>query len=51
MRKFAEKMSGYFKLAIEKYLSSIESKLGLKREGRDPWVVFVVEDAERNVID
>ena len=49
MGKFSENMIGYFKNAIELYTESMSKKFSHVSE--DPWVLFVVENVERNVVD
>ena len=46
---FMDDMLSSFKEALEHYSSSVKAKFGHQCE--DPWVLFVVEDSERNVID
>jgi hypothetical protein len=49
MGDFSTKMIGYFKQAIDLYKASMLTKFSHTSE--DPWVLFVVESVERNVID
>ena len=49
MGDFTSKMIGYFKHAIDLYKASMQEKFNHSSE--DPWVLFVVEAVERNVID
>jgi len=42
-------MIGYFKDAIDAYKASVLEKFGI--ESKDPWVLFLIDEAERNVID
>jgi glutathione synthase len=49
MGDFSTKMIGYFNQAIELYKASMLSKFS--HSSSDPWVLFVVESVERNVID
>lgn len=49
MESFDLNMISYFNEAIQKYKASIKEKFAL--ESADPWVLFVIEDCERNVID
>ena len=50
MTTFSDKMISYFKQSINLYKQSITQKYG-KEFTQEPWVLFVVEDSERNVID
>lgn len=50
MTTFSDKMISYFKQSIDLYKQSITQKYG-KEFTQEPWVLFVVEDSERNVID
>ena len=49
MKDFSSKMISYFKIAIENYKNSIKIKYNI--ESKNPWVLFVITDDERNVID
>ena len=49
MGQFTNKMISYFKHAIDLYKASMKSKF--HHDSQDPWVLFVVESIERNVID
>ena len=49
MDTFSDSMIDYFAMAIEKYKASIQEKYGA--QVLDPWVLFVVENKERNVVD
>ena len=49
MDTFLESMVEYFQRAIKEYKRTLHEKFGI--ESKDPWVLFVVEDSERNVID
>ena len=42
-------MGQNFKAVLELYKKSVKERFG--HESVDPWVLFVVEDAERNVLD
>ena len=46
---FTEKMVANFKTAMEHYKRTLKEKFNI--ESQDPWVLFVVEDKERNVVD
>jgi hypothetical protein len=48
MFKFTENMVGYFMEAVNRYTNSQNQK---GRKPKDVWVLFVVEDSERNVMD
>ena len=49
MLTFTEKMCSNFKTVLEYYKKSVKERFG--HECTDPWVLFVVEDVERNVMD
>ena len=49
MDSFLEKMTSYMNTAIESYKTSVKDKFD--HDSQDPWVLFVVTDDERNVID
>lgn len=49
MKDFSSKMISYFKIAIDNYKNSIKNKYNI--ESKNPWVLFVITDDERNVID
>ena len=59
MSSFTDKMIDSFKTAINLYIKSIDDKYSSQKNKiselfttkRDPWVLFVVENSERNVID
>jgi hypothetical protein len=42
-------MVANFKTAMEHYKRTLKEKFNI--ESQDPWVLFVVEDKERNVVD
>ena len=42
-------MCDNFNAVLELYKKSVKERFG--HESADPWVLFVVEDAERNVLD
>ena len=49
MKSFSSKMIGYFNIAIQNYKNSMKAKYDI--ESKNPWVLFVITDDERNVID
>lgn len=49
MDSFLDKMVGYMNTAIESYKTNMKEKLGV--DCQDPWILFVISDDERNVID
>lgn len=49
MSQFSDNMIGHFKRAIDFYKASVSTKF--KMPSDDPWVLFVIDEAERNVID
>ena len=49
MSNFSQSMVQYFQRAIYEYKRTIKQKFDI--EPKDPWVMFVVEDTERNVVD
>jgi len=49
MENFTDDMLDSFREAITRYSESVMEKYQHKAE--DPWVLFVVEEKERNVID
>ena len=48
MKDFISKMVNYFKRAIDSYKQSMKEKYG--SEPSDPWVLFVITAAERNIL-
>jgi len=54
MKHFDINMIKYFNQAIELYKANMVTKFGTgkeEQEARDPWVLFLIDDSERNVID
>jgi len=51
MKDFSTKMIGYFKIAIDSYVTNMKSKYDDYNSEALPWVLFVITDDERNVID
>lgn len=52
MSNFLQSMCGYFNEVIERYKASVKAKFPDDASvGVKPWVLFVVEDSERNVLD
>ena len=49
MKSFSSKMISYFNIAIQNYKLSMKTKYNI--ESKNPWVLFVITDDERNVID
>lgn len=49
MGGFVENMVKHFVRAITEYKRTVKEKFN--HDSQDPWVIFVVEDAERNVVD
>lgn len=49
MDSFLDSMISYFQKAISEYKRTVKEKLG--HDAADPWVLFVCEEKERNVID
>ena len=49
MDSFLSKMISYMNLAIQTYKKSMKEKFD--RDSKDPWILFLVTDDERNVID
>ena len=49
MAKFTDEMCANFKVAINHYSKSVKERF--EHEAKDPWVLFVVEDSERNLLD
>ena len=49
MKIFTDNMIDYFNKAIQLYKQSLKDKYDI--ESKDPWVLFVVTDDERNVLD
>jgi hypothetical protein len=49
MQDYTKNMIGYFNHAIELYKESVKSKFSHVVE--DPWVLFVIEEVERNLTD
>ena len=51
MKTFSDSMTGNFKRAIDLYKQSVREKYpGVPLDDK-PWVLFVVDEKERNVID
>ena len=51
MKDFSSKMIGYFKIAIDSYVTNMKSMYDDYNSEALPWVLFVITDDERNVID
>ena len=51
MDNFSDNMIDNFKKAIELYKETQHKKFSRDLESEDPWVLFVIDEAERNVID
>lgn len=51
MKTFSDSMTGNFKKAIDLYKQSVREKYPDQSFDDKPWVLFVVDERERNVID
>ena len=51
MSSFTDKIVDSFKDAIDLYKKSLNDKFSLKKFTSELWVLFVVENSERNVVD